>query len=115
MCTNHMRIDLGFLVTTKPRGKRIVISIVIVSGSPDQGFPEKLTPEIDIAYIENSKTYVREFDELWRKAYTIKCPDCDDRSLLSPALLNALIMIGEGTIKAQVALNSSVLDRLGQN
>ena len=112
MSTNHYR---GVQAVVEHRGNKLVITIQAVSGSPEEGITGKLMNAIDIAYIENGKTYAREISELWAKGYTMKCEDCNKTHRLSLEVLNAFIMIGEGMVKAQLALLSSTLDDVHLN
>ena len=106
--------QLGFLLQQEVRGRKLVITVSIESGSSEN--PSSITSPIDLAYIEpDGRAYVRDGAELWNKAYTMRCPQCHGKHRLPLSVVNALIPFGEAVIKSFRALNSHTLDDVNMN
>jgi len=98
----HKEFLLGFEAKVEPRGTKTVVAIKVINGETR----EALTSAIDIAYLENGKTFVREINELWERAYRFRCPCCDSERPLPLPFMQALVLVGQGVAKATLALEN---------
>ena len=98
----HEGFWLEFDAKIEPRGGKIVATIQIINGETR----ESLTQDIDVAYLENGRKFVRKAEELWERAYRFHCPCCNEEHPLPLPFIQALVIIGEGMIKAKMALDN---------
>ena len=90
---------LGFETTIEWRRNKYVATARIITEDH-----KPLTPQMDVAYLENGRIYAREIQEFWEKGYKLQTPDGQQGLPLPFALVHALVLVGEGCMKAQKAI-----------
>ena len=67
---------------------------------------EMYTPDIDIAYIEGDRLFVRKSEELWEKGKRISCSRCSFNISLPFQVVEAITIMGEAYTKVHRALDA---------
>jgi hypothetical protein len=100
-------MQMGFFAYFQVRDTKMVMVVaLIMTNMENLKESDRLSPDIEVGYIEGSKVMVRSIDDLLSRNFHMDCRVCSQVHPIGKEILESLLLVAEGHLKAVRAMNS---------